>query len=178
MKIDDKIREENLQYDINNEVKISALSSGKIDKYEYLIGKEILPSNQSQIIEQAKFTYSPLGKTLEKQTKTTESQGEKQIKAIDEHGKQVIKSSSEIDSSTPLKEKKHFYKIGNERQEEIKNLSKQNNYDNFMYYLKTKGTTRKYFAKNVTPLGFCKRLRDDQISLKGATKKTKKDLIK
>ena len=71
MKIDDKIREENLQYDINNEVKISALSSGKIDKYEYLIGKEILPSNQSQIIEQAKFTYSPLGKTLEKQTKTT-----------------------------------------------------------------------------------------------------------
>ena len=98
-----------------------------------LIGKEILPSNQSQIIEQAKFTYSPLGKTLEKQTKTTESQGEKQIKAIDEHGKQVIKSSSEIDSSTPLKEKKHFYKIGNERQEEIKNLSKQNNYDNFMY---------------------------------------------
>ena len=32
MKIDDKIREENLQYDINNEVKISALSSGKIDK--------------------------------------------------------------------------------------------------------------------------------------------------
>ena len=39
--------------------KISALSSGKIDKYEYLTGGEILPSNQQQIIEQAKFTYSP-----------------------------------------------------------------------------------------------------------------------
>ena len=42
--------------------KISALSSGKIDKYEYLTGEEILPSNQSQIIEQAKFNHSPLGK--------------------------------------------------------------------------------------------------------------------
>ena len=62
--------------------KISALSSGKIDKYEYLNGEEILPSNKQQIIEQAKFTYSPLGKALEKQTKTIEDQGEKQINAL------------------------------------------------------------------------------------------------
>ena len=48
--------------------KISALSSGKINKCEYLAGKEILPSNQRQIIEQAKFTYSPLGKAFEEQT--------------------------------------------------------------------------------------------------------------
>ena len=52
-------------------VKISALSSGKIDKYEYLTGKEILPSNQQQIIDQAKFTYSPLGKAFENQIKRT-----------------------------------------------------------------------------------------------------------
>ena len=51
----------------------------KIDKYEYLTGEEILPSNQQQIIEQAKFTYSPLGKAFEKQTKTIEDKGEKQI---------------------------------------------------------------------------------------------------
>ena len=51
--------------------KISALSSGKIDKYEYLTGKEILPSNQQQIIDQAKFTYSPLGKAFENQIKRT-----------------------------------------------------------------------------------------------------------
>ena len=62
--------------------KISALSSGKIDKYEYLNGEEILPSNKQEIIEQAKFTYSPLGKALEKQTKTIEDQGEKQINAL------------------------------------------------------------------------------------------------
>ena len=63
MTINDQIRDEKLQYDINREAaEISALSSGKIDKYEYLTGKEILPSNQKQIIEQAKFTYSLLGK--------------------------------------------------------------------------------------------------------------------
>ena len=68
MTIDDQIRDEKLQYDINREAtKISALSSGNIDKYEYLTGKEILPSNQQQIIEQTKFTYSPLRKAFEKQ---------------------------------------------------------------------------------------------------------------
>ena len=57
MRIDDLIKDERLQYDINTEAaKISALSSGKINKYEYLIGEEILLSNQKQIIEQAKFT--------------------------------------------------------------------------------------------------------------------------
>ena len=59
MTIEDQIRDEKLQYDINREAaKISALSSGNIDKYGYLTGEEILPSNQQQIIEQAKFTYS------------------------------------------------------------------------------------------------------------------------
>ena len=82
MTINDQIRDEKLQYDINRKAaEISALSSGKIDKYEYLTGKEILPSNQQQIIEQAKFTYSPLGKAFEKQIKTIEDQGEKQSKS-------------------------------------------------------------------------------------------------
>ena len=68
MIIEDQIRDEKLQFDINREAtKISVLSSGKIDKYEYLSGEEILPSNQQQIIEQAKFNYSPLGKDFEKQ---------------------------------------------------------------------------------------------------------------
>ena len=76
MTIEDQIKDEKLQYDINGEAaKISALSSSKIDKYEYLTGEEILPSNQQQIIQQAKFTYSPLGKAFEKQIKTIEDQG-------------------------------------------------------------------------------------------------------
>ena len=83
MTIEDQIKDEKLQYDINREAaKISALSSGKLDKYEYLTGEEILPSNQQQIIQQAKFNYSPLGKALEKQRKTTEDQGEKQVDAL------------------------------------------------------------------------------------------------
>ena len=83
----DQIRDEKLQYDINREAaKISALSSGNIHKYEYLTGEDILPSNQQQIIEQARFTYSPLGKAFEKQIKTIGDQGEKQIKAIQDQG--------------------------------------------------------------------------------------------
>ena len=66
MTIDDKIRDKKLQHDINRKAaKISTLLSGKTDKYEYLTGEEILPSNQRQIVEQAKFEYSPLGKTFE-----------------------------------------------------------------------------------------------------------------
>ena len=65
MTIDDKIRDEKLQYDINRKAaKISALSSDKIDKYEYVPGQEVLPSDQSRMIEQGKFTYSPLKKSF------------------------------------------------------------------------------------------------------------------
>ena len=73
MTTDDKIRDEKLKHDINREAaNISALSSGKIDKYEFLTGAEILPPDQGRVIEQAKFTYSPLGKAFKKQTKTIE----------------------------------------------------------------------------------------------------------
>ena len=63
------------------------MPSNKFNKYEYLTGEEILPSNQKQMIQQAKFTYSPLGKAFEKQIKTIEGQREKQIKAIQNQGK-------------------------------------------------------------------------------------------
>ena len=70
--------------DINREAaKISTLSSGKLDKYEYLTGEEIIPSNQQQIIQQAKFNYSPLGKAIERQIKTIKDQGEKQVLALE-----------------------------------------------------------------------------------------------
>ena len=90
MTIEDQNRDEKLQHDINREAtKISALSSGKIDKYDQFTGEEILPSNTQQIIKQAKFTYSSLGKTFEKQTKTIKCQGEKQIEAIQDNKKQL-----------------------------------------------------------------------------------------
>ena len=103
MIIDDQIRDEKLQYDINKKAaKISALSSGKINKYEYLTGEEILPCNQQLIIEQAKFTYFPLGKAFEKQTKTVEDQGEKQIKGIQDQGHvKTVKKCDYDDENSP-----------------------------------------------------------------------------
>ena len=92
MAISDLIRNENLQYDINREAaKISVLSSNKIQKYEYLTGGDILPSTQQQIIEQARFTYSPLGKAFEKQIKTIEDQGQKQVEALN-----TLKSNNQL----------------------------------------------------------------------------------
>ena len=103
MTIKDQIRDQKLQYDTNREAaKISALSSGKIDEYEYLTGKEILPSNQQQIIEQAKFTCSPLGKALEKQTKTIKDHGEKQIEAIED--KKQLANTQELTNKNIIPE--------------------------------------------------------------------------
>ena len=83
MTIDDKIRNEKLQYDINREAaEITALSSSEIDTHEYLTGKEILPSDQSRMIEQAKLTYCLLGKAFKKLTKTIEEQEIKQLEVF------------------------------------------------------------------------------------------------
>ena len=60
-------------------LQILTLSSGKIDKHEYLRGKEILPTDQSRIIEQDCFTFSPLGKMFGKEIKTIENQLKTQI---------------------------------------------------------------------------------------------------
>ena len=77
------IRDETLQYKINRgATEKSALSSGRINKYEYITDKEILSSDQSIMMEQGKFTYSPLGKAFKKQTKTIEDQEEKPAKAL------------------------------------------------------------------------------------------------
>ena len=114
-----QIRDEKLQYDVNREAaKISALSSGKIHKYEYLTGEDILPSNQQQIIEQAKFTYSPLRKAFEKQIKTIEDQGQKQIKAIQDQGQvKTIKKYAYDSEDTPFisKQKEIFNEFLDER---------------------------------------------------------------
>ena len=83
MTINDQIKDEKLQHDINREAaKISALLSGKLHKYESLTGEDILPSSNRKIIEQARFTYSPLRKAFDKQIKTIEDQGKKQVDAL------------------------------------------------------------------------------------------------
>ena len=67
MVIDNQIKDEKQQYDLNREAaKISTLSSGKINKYQYLTLEEISPPNQKQIIEQTKLSYLPIDKSFEK----------------------------------------------------------------------------------------------------------------
>ena len=109
MTVDDKIKYEKLQYNIKIEAaKIPALSSRKVDEFDYLRGEEILLSDQRTMIKEAKFTYSPLGKAFEKQIKTTENQGEQQIKAPEEHGKPLVKYNNEKESITYSNQKRNF----------------------------------------------------------------------
>ena len=90
--------------------------------------------------EQAKFTYSPLGKALEKQTKMIEDQGKKQIKAVEVHLKQLVESNKVIKKnfninrdSTPLEEqKKIFNELITERSSEHWNLEERINSDNLI----------------------------------------------
>ena len=127
MTIEDQIRDEKLHYDINREAaKISALSSGKIHKYEYRTGEEILPSDQQQIIEQAKFTYFPFGKAFEKQTKTIKDHAEKEIEAIQDNKKQQANINDHYMNKLLLsKEREMFKNIYNERLDKIEELNKK-----------------------------------------------------
>ena len=162
MTIEDQIKDEILQYDINREAaKISALSSGKLDKYEYLTGEEILPSNQQQIIQQAKFNYSPLGKAFEKQTKTIKDQGEKQVVALE--------SLKTPDKKLPSK--KDFIPMENLNPEiineikRIEEIEKQDDRTRMVY----KGTNETYnFRKFKTIRAFGNEIRNNVISLNTA----------
>ena len=130
MTIEYQIKDEKLQYDINREAaKISALSSNKFDKYEYLTGEKILPAGKQQKINEAKFTYSPLGKAFEKQTKTIEDQGEKQIKAIQDNKKQPINYDYK-DKLLLSKEREIFKDIYSKRLDKIEELNNKIDYNN------------------------------------------------
>ena len=108
MTINDRIRDEKLRYDINREAaEISAKSLDKFHKYEYLTGEDILPSNQQQIIEQVRFTYSTLGKALGKQIITIEDQGKKVVEALEklkpkEETKPIEDKSNNLPEATAI----------------------------------------------------------------------------
>ena len=171
MTIEDKIKDEKLQYDINREAaKISAFSSGKIDKYEYLTGEEIVPSNQQQIIEQAKFTYSPLGKAFEKQTKAIKDQGEKQIKAIQDNKQPLINDDDYKDKLLLSKETEIFKDIYNKRLDKIEELNNKIDYDNLKYVVVSSG--KKFdFGISEDPIAFLNDIKKGKISLEKAKNK-------
>ena len=169
MTIEDQIKDENLQYDINREAaKISALSSGKIDKYEYLTGEEILPSNQQHIIQQAKFSYSPLGKAFEKQIKTIKDQGEKQVKSI--QGKQLVNNNNNDDYKDKRllsKEREIFKDIYNKRLDKIEELNNKIDYDNLEYVAVKSGKIFD-FCQLKDSLTFLNEIKKGEISLEEA----------
>ena len=170
MTIEDQIKDGKLQYDINREAaKISALSSGKIDKYEYLTGEDILPSGQQQVIEQAKFTYSPLGKAFEKQTKTIEDQGEKQIKAIQDNKEQQvnINNSDNNDKLLLSKEREIFKDIYSKRLDKIEELNNKIDYNNLKYVVVSSGDEYR-FDKLDDPLVLLSDIKKGKISLEEA----------
>ena len=159
MTIENKIKDEKLQYDINREAaKISALSTGKLDKYEYLTGEEIFPSNQQQIIQQAKFNYSPFGKVIEKQIKTIKDQGEKQVVAL-ESLKDPDKKLSAIKDFIPTEN------LNSEIINEIKRIEEmEKKFDRSkMVY---KGTNKTYDFRNFKTIhAFGNEIRNNVISL-------------
>ena len=170
MTIEDQIKDEKLQYDINREAaKISALSSGKLDKYEYLTGEEILPSNQQQIIQQAKFAYSPLGKAFEKQIKTIEDEGKKLVKAI-QNNKQLANINNDDGYKDKLllsKEREIFKDIYNKRLDKIEELNNKIDYDNLKYV--AVNSDRIFdFSSLKDPLTFLDEIKKGKMSLEEA----------
>ena len=112
--LDDKIEANKAQYDLNREAaKISALSSGELKKDEYLTGEEL--GYKPDVVEKAKFDYSPLGKVFNKgldesdkkerllkilkniedknknQLDAIKDQGEKQLDAIEKQKENKLK---------------------------------------------------------------------------------------
>ena len=175
--INDQIRDEKLQYDVNREAaKISALSSGKIHQYEYLTGEYILPSNQQQIIEQTKFTYSSLRKAFVKEIKTIEDQREKQIKAIQDQGQiKTIKEYAHDVEDTLLisKQKEIFNELVDERVKKITDLDERVNNDDLIY--RYKGNTPDLNLDEFdNALALIDKIRDGKISLTDVKKNQEK----
>ena len=134
MTINDQIRDEKLRYDIHRDAaKISALSSSKIHKYEYLTGEDILSSNQQQIIAQARFTYSSLGKVFEKQIKAIEDHGQKQYDALKNLKPKEQTKPIEDKSNNQPKATAIFNELINKRKELMSELYNRVDYNNLKF---------------------------------------------
>ena len=169
MTINDQIRDEKLQYDINREAaKRSPTSSGKNHKYEYLTGEDLLPSIQQQIIEQIKFTYSPLGKAFDKQIKTIKDQGQNQIDALKKlKPKEQTKAFTYDDKSLGQNEES-YNKSFDEKLDEIRELSKEIDCKNLNYNFTTKVSGSINFIKFKGPFSLFKKIRGGEILIKMA----------
>ena len=178
MTIDDQIRDEKLQYDINRKAaEISTKSSGKFHKYEYLTDEEILPSNQQQIIDQAKFTYSPLGKAFEKQIKTIEDQGKKQVDALESLKPKEETKPTEDKSNNKSRSAIIFNELINKRKDLMKKLYDSVDYNNLKFeYVGPTNDVSFYEYMNSREL--FNSIKDNQVKFDEAIKKQNEFLNK
>ena len=177
MTIDDKIRDEKLRYEINREAaKISVKTLDTPYKYETLTSEKIIHSDQKQLIEQIKFKYGPLGKALEKQTKTFEDQGEKQIKVIQyqRHVKTIKKYAFDDECSPRIsKQKEIFNEVADKRLNEITELDKNVNLDDLIYRYKG-NTSNEEFNTYDNALDLIVKIKNGEIKLAQSKNNQKK----
>ena len=133
MTINDQIKDEKLQYDINREAaKISALSSGKLHKYEYLTGEDVLPSNQQQIIEQTYLLILLQEELLKNKQKQSRIKVKKQVDALEKlkpEKTKLIKDTSNNQSRTTI----IFNELINKRKELMSELYVSVEYNNLKF---------------------------------------------
>ena len=129
-----------------------------------------MPTNQQEIIEQAKFTYSPLGKAFEKQTKTIEDQGEKQIKAIQDNKQPLISDNDYKNKLLLSKEREIFKDIYNKRLDKIEELNNKIDYNNLKYFVVSSGDEYSFDKLN-DPTAFLNNIKKGKISLEEAKNK-------
>ena len=117
-------------------------------------------------LEQATFTYSPLGKVFEKQTKTIEDQGKKQVKAIQDnkHLVNINKGDDYKDKLLLSKEREIFKDIYNKRLDKIEELNNKIEYDNLQYVAVNSGKIYN-FSELTDLLTFLNEIKKGKMSL-------------
>ena len=123
-----------------------------------------MPSNQQQIIEQTKFTHSPLGKAFEKQINTIEDQGKKQVNAL-ESLKPIKRSKATTDDESLEQKEESYNKLLDKKLDEIQELSQNIDCKYLNYSFTTKATGSINFIRYKGPFSLFKNIRDGDISL-------------
>ena len=113
---------------IGKQLKYQLYHQVKFTKYEYLTGQDILPSNQQQITEQVKFTYSPLGKAFERQTETIEDQGQKQVDALN-----TLKSNNQLTNEDVIPKSALNNDEAKKERDKIKDIEKNVDREKLVY---------------------------------------------
>ena len=149
------IRLEMKNYNREKLPKYQSYHQAKLISMSILPMKKKLPSNQKQIIEQSKFTYSLLGKAFEKQIKATEDQGKKQVDALKDLKNNKQKQAKAIEDKSddkPSMQEKKFNRLLDERMDEIQKIGKEFDLSNLTYYFESSNIAQINFIRFRGPL--------------------------